>query len=136
MRYLSFEEVVLLHSLLITQSGGSAGIRDRVAVESAVAQPQASFAGKELYPTLASKAAALGHSLIQNHPFVDGNKRIGHAAIEVFLFLNDHEIVSSIDEQEEVIIATASGKISRVELSEWVGQHLVERKGLPNKSHS
>lgn len=127
MRYLSFEEVVLLHSLLIAQSGGSAGLRDRGALESAVAQPEASFGGEELYPSLATKAAALGHSLIQNHPFLDGNKRIGHGAMEVFLFLNGHELAASVDEQEEVIIAVASGKISRVELSEWVGKHVVER---------
>ena len=127
MRYLSFEEVVSLHSLLIAQSGGSPGIRDRGALESAVAQPEASFSGEELYPSLAAKAAALGHSLIQNHPFVDGNKRIGHGAMEVFLMLNGHEIAASVDEQEEIIIGAASGKISRIELSEWVGQHLVER---------
>ena len=53
---------------------------------------EASFGGEELYPGLASKAAALGHSFIQNHPFVDGNKRVGHAAMEVFLLLNGHEI--------------------------------------------
>ena len=73
MRYLSLQEVISLHSLLIAQSGGSAGLRDRGALESAVAQPEASFGGEDLYPDLASKAAALGHSLIQNHPFVDGN---------------------------------------------------------------
>ena len=128
MRYLSVEEVILLHSLLISQSGGSAGLRDRGALESAMAQPEASFWGEELYPSLAAKAASLGHSLIQNHPFVDGNKRIGHGAMEVFLFLNGQEIAASVDEQEEVIIGVASGKISRIELSEWVGQHLVERK--------
>jgi death-on-curing protein len=57
-----------------------------------------------LYPDLASKAAELGHSLIQNHPFVDGNKRVGHAAMEVFLLLNGHEIDASVDEQETIII--------------------------------
>ena len=86
MRYLSLQEVISLHSLLITQTGGSSGLRDHGALESAVAQPEASFGGEELYPDLASKTAALGHALIQNHPFVDGNKRIGHAAMEVFLF--------------------------------------------------
>ena len=86
MRYLSLQEVISLHSLLIAQSGGSSGLRDRGALESAVAQPEASFGGEQLYPDLASKAAALGHSLIQNHPFVDGNKRVGHAAMEVFSY--------------------------------------------------
>ena len=96
-------------------------------MESAVAQPEATFGGEELYPDLASKAAALGHSLIQNHPFVDGNKRIGHAAMEVFLLLNGHEIDASVDEQEQVIIQVASGKVSRIELGEWLREHVVVR---------
>jgi len=125
MRYLSLQEVFSLHSLIIAQSGGSSGLRDRGALESAVAQPEASFGGEELYPDLASKAAALGHSLIQNHPFVDGNKRIGHAAMEVFLLLNGYEIDSSVAEQEMMIINVASGKVSRIELSEWLSTHMV-----------
>lgn len=68
-----------------------------------------------MYPNLASKAAALGHSLIQNHPFVNGNKRIGHSAMEVFLLLNGHEIDASVDDQEKIIIDVASGKVSRIE---------------------
>lgn len=127
MRYLSLQEVLSLHSLLIAQSGGSSGLRDRGALESAVAQPEASFGGEELYRDLASKAGALGHSLIQNHPFVDGNKRVGHAAMEVFLLLNDHEIDASVDEQEKVVIDVASGKVSRIELSEWISKHMVLR---------
>src|SRR5215510_6017718 len=108
MRYLSLEEILSLHSLLIAQSGGSSGLRDRGALESAAAQPEASFGGEDLYPGLEAKAAALGHSLIQNHPFLDGNKRIGHAAMEVFLILNGFEIEATVDEQEELIIGVAS----------------------------
>ena len=95
-----------------------------------MAQPEASFGGEELYPDLASKAAALGHSLIQNHPFVDGNKRIGHTAMEVFLLLDGHEIDASVDEQEKIIIDVASGKVSRIELSEWIDKHMVVRNRL------
>lgn len=126
MRYLSLQEVISLHSLLIAQSGGSSGLRDRGALESAVAQPEASFGGEELYPDLASKAASLGHSLIQNHPFVDGNKRAGHAAMEVFLLLNGYEIDASVDEQETIMFNVASGKVSRIELSNWVRKHVVK----------
>lgn len=125
MRYLSLQEVISLHSLLIAQSDGSSGLRDRGALESAVAQPEASFGGQELYPDLATKAAALGHSLIQNHPFVDGNKRVGHATMEVFLLLNGHEIDAPVDDQEKIIIDVASGKVSRIELSQWISKHLV-----------
>ena len=99
MRYLSLQEVISLHSLLIAQTGGSSGLRDHVALGSAVAQPEASFGGEELYPDPASKTAELGHSLIQNHPFVDGNRRIGHAAMEVFHLLNGHEIDASADKR-------------------------------------
>ena len=128
MRYLSLEEILSLYALLISQSGGSSGLRDRGASESAVAQPEASFGGEDLYPNLESKAAALGHSLIQNHPFIDGNKRIGHAAMEVFLVLNGFEIDASVNEQEELILGVASGRISRNELSEWLANHVVARR--------
>jgi len=127
MRHVSLQEVLSLHSLIIAQSGGSAGLRDRGALESAVAQPEASFSGEELYPDLATKAAALAHSLIQNHPFIDGNKRIGHGAMEVFLLLNGHEMDATVDGQEEIIIGVASGKIARIELGEWLREHMAVR---------
>ncbi|WP_246844273.1 type II toxin-antitoxin system death-on-curing family toxin [Hydrocoleum sp. CS-953] len=82
------------------------------ALESAVAQPAATFAGEDLYPTVIDKAAALGFLIIMNHPFIDGNKRIGHAAMEVFLILNGLEINASVDEQEQVILAVASGELN------------------------
>ena len=82
------------------------------------------FGGAELYPTLADKAAALGFSLICNHPFVDGNKRIGHAAMESFLVLNGYELTASVDEQEAVILNVASGQMKRDDFTEWVKNHL------------
>ena len=72
------------------------------ALESALAQPQMTFGGEDLYPTLVDKAAALGYALIKNHPFLDGNKRTGHAAMEVFLVLNGYEIHADVEEQEHV----------------------------------
>jgi death-on-curing protein len=125
MRYLTIEQVIELHRLIISQSGGSGGLRDQSALESAVAQPTMTFDGVDLYPTLASKAGALAHALIQNHPFVDGNKRIGHAAMEVFLVMNSSEISATADEQEALILGVASGQISRGELTNWIGEHLV-----------
>jgi death-on-curing protein len=80
----------------------------------------ATFDGADLYPTLVAKAAALGFSLIQGHPFVDGNKRIGHAAMEVFLVLNGFEIVASVDEQESTVLAVASGSLNRETLESWL----------------
>ena len=103
-RYLSVNEVLELHNRVMQASGGSLGLLDLGALESAVAQPRMVFAHEELYPTLPDKAAALGFSLIQNHPFLDGNKRTGHAAMETFLVLNGHEIKATVDQQEDVIL--------------------------------
>jgi death on curing protein len=120
MRYLALEDVLELHRRIIEQSGGSAGLRDFGALESALAQPQMTFDGKELYPSLAEKAAALGFSLVGNHPFVDGNKRIGHAAMESLLVLNGWELTADVDEQEQTILRLAAGKMKREEFVAWV----------------
>lgn len=124
MRYLTLGEVLALHRLLIDSSGGAVGVRDRGALESAVAQPRMTFGGDDLYPDLASKAAAPGYSLIQNHPFVDGNKRVGHAAIETFLILNGFELEATVDEGERVVIAVAAGSSGRAELVAWIEQSM------------
>jgi death-on-curing protein len=76
-----------------------------------VAQPHAGFGEHALYPDLASKAAALCHSLVMNHPFVDGNKRVGHAAMETFLMLNGYEVDADTDEQERIILDMAAGRL-------------------------
>jgi len=126
MRYLTVGEVLELYSRVMEQSGGSVGILDLGALESAVAQPRMTFNGEELYLTIVEKASALGFSLIQNHPFVDGNKRAGHAAIESFLMYNDHEIAASTDEQVEIVLGVASGKIDRIAFTDWLREHIVE----------
>lgn len=115
-----------IYSQVMRQSGGGVGIRDLGALESAVAQPRMTFNGEELYPTITEKASALGFSLIQNHPFVDGNKRAGHAAMESFLMFNDREIIASVDEQVEIVLGVASGKIDRDTFTEWLRNHAVE----------
>jgi death-on-curing protein len=128
MRYLSLAEIKALHARLMDFSGGTLGIRDRAALESAVAQPEMTFESRDLYPTISAKAAALAHALIQNHPFLDGNKRVGHAAMEVFLFLNGYEISAGVDDQEGIILTVARGAMSRSELAEWLGKHVVAIK--------
>lgn len=119
-RYLSLLEILDLHRQIINQSGGTSGIRDLGALESAVAQPRMTFGGEDLYPTIVSKAVAIGFSLVMNHPFIDGNKRIGHAAMETFLVLNGLKINVSVDEQETVILQLASAKIGREKLLKWL----------------
>ena len=127
MRYLTLSEVLELHRHLIQTFGGADGIRDIGGLESAIAQPRMTFGGEELYPTIIEKSVAIGYSMIKNHPFVDGNKRVGHAAMEVFLVLNGHEITAQVDEQEKVILRVASGEISREELEDWLRANIIER---------
>ena len=124
MRYLNLGEIFHLHRRLIAQSGGAGGLRDLGGVESALAQPQMAFSGEELYPTIESKAAALCFSLVMNHPFVDGNKRVGHAAMETFLVLNGFELDADVDDAEQIILQLAAGRLTRDELVRWVAAHL------------
>ena len=123
MRHLSLGEVLELHRRIVEQTGGATGVRDLGALESALAQPRMTFGGHDLYPELADKAAAFGFSLIQNHPFVDGNKRVGHAALETFLMLNGTELQVTVDEAERTILDVAAGKLKREVFTEWVRSH-------------
>lgn len=86
-----------------------------------------SYADHELYPTLIEKVAALGFSLINNHPSMDGNKRIGHAALEVTLLMNGYEIQADVDSQEAVILAVAASKMNRQDFLDWLKEHVVRR---------
>ena len=128
MRYLTLGEVLELHRRIIEQTGGPSGLRDLGGLESAVAQPRMTFEGEDLYSTFSEKAGALCFSLILNHPFIDGNKRVGHGAMAVFLLLNSFEIQASVEEQESLILGVASGNISREQLVEWVNAHIIEVK--------
>ena len=123
MRYLTLAEVLALHHRLMQASGGPSGLRDLGLLESAVSQPLASFGGQELYPSVVEKAAAPGYSLACNHPFVDGNKRVAHAAMEVFLVLNGYEIECPTDEQEAAWLRLAASEQSRAELVAWLSKH-------------
>jgi death-on-curing protein len=127
MRYLGLAQVVDLHQRILEATGGAPGIRDLGALESALAQPKAAFAGRDLHRTLAEKVAALGFSLVQNHPFVDGNKRVAHAAMETFLVLNGWELRATVDEQERLMLRLASGEVTRDELGTWLRNHLHAR---------
>jgi death-on-curing protein len=126
-RYLTLNEVLEVHRQVMAQSGGAEGLMYLPALESALAQPQMTFDSADLYPTLVDKAAALGYALIKNHPFLDGNKRTGHAAMEVFLVLNGYEIRASVDEQERVILQVAASEIAREEFTAWLRTHIVAK---------
>ena len=124
MRHLSLAQVIELHRMVLEQAGGSPGLRDLGALESAVAQPRMTFGGTDLYPSLVEKSAALCFSLVNNHPFVDGNRRVGHAAMETLLILNGFEIVASTDEQEQLVLGLAAGQLSRENLVGWLRGHV------------
>ena len=123
MNYINLDKILALHNHIIETSGGSAGIRDHGGLESAIAQPRMTFGGQDLYPTVEEKASAFCFSLIQNHPFVDGNKRVGHAAMEVFLISNGYRIDATVDMQEQIILGVASGEVSREQLVKWLKEH-------------
>lgn len=126
MRYLTLFEVLELHKRIIGSTGGSHGIRDLAGLEAALAQPRLTFDQSDLYPSLVSKAAALCLSIIMNHPFVDGNKRVGHAAMETFLILNGYQIQADVDQQERIILHLAAGEIHRDEFTSWLNDHVVK----------
>ncbi len=125
MRYLTLVEVLELHRRIIEKSGGATGIRNFGLLESAIAQPRMTFGGKELYSSLIGKSAALGFSIIMNHPFIDGNKRTGHAAAETLLVLNGMKIAASVDEQERIVLSVASGQMGREAFADWLNLHAI-----------
>lgn len=117
--YLSVEQVLRLHSQQLHRYGGDNGVRDRGLLESVLARPAATYGGEDLYPDLPAKAAALMHSLVLNHPFVDGNTRVGaHAAI-VFVIVNDWEFLAAPDELVEITLDVAAGKVEVEALTIW-----------------
>jgi death-on-curing protein len=122
--YLSIEQVRALHADQLRLYGGATGLRDNGALESAVARPAMTFGGEDLYEDLASKASALMHSLVLNHPFVDGNKRIGaHAAI-LFVELNGQTFLATPGELVEMTVAVAEGNVAVEALTIWFRQRL------------
>ena len=126
MHYLTVPEVIQLYRLVMERSGGTVGILSIAVLESAVAQPRVTFAGNELYPTIVKKAATLGFSLVMNHAFIDGNKRIGHAAMETFLSLDGFEINASANEQEMIILQLAKGEFNREDFTNWLKTHITK----------
>ncbi len=123
MTYLYPKQVLYLYQRIIEQSGGTVGLRDEGLLESAVYRPQASFGGQDLYPDLFTKVAALGHSLISNHPFVDGNKRIGFEAMRLMLRLNGYDVHASLEAKFSFVMEIAKGKCAEQGIAEWLKQH-------------
>ena len=124
MHFLFPHQILFLHKRIIETSGGSYGVRDQGLLESAIYRPQASFGGQDLYPDLLAKAAALIHSLIKNHPFVDGNKRTGFEAMRLFLRINGKDLKGSEDVKFVFVIKISTDPhFDEHRIAEWLGNH-------------
>lgn len=121
--FLTVQQLLFIHARLIDETGGEHGLRDLGLLESAVARPQATFDGKELYPDLFQKAAALMESLVQNHPFVDGNKRTAITAAAMFLLQNGHRLEVTNEELEQFALMVANERPSLDEIAAWFQSH-------------
>jgi death-on-curing protein len=110
------DEVLLLHADQIATFGGTAGVRDQGLLDSALAQPQATFGGKLLHPTLADQAAAYLYHLSRNHPFIDGNKRTAFGVMDAFIEVNGYRLTLTDDEAYELTMQVAQGQMSKAEL--------------------
>ncbi len=118
--YLSHHDILRIHEDAIVDSGGGRGMRDEAGIESAIAAPQAKYFGQEQYQTLAEKAAILCFELVMQHPFMDGNKRVGHGAMVYFLHMNGYILDADDDEQEALILQVAAGAMDKETFTEWV----------------
>ena len=123
MKHLSVQQVLFINSRIIAETGGQTGLLNLALLESAVERPQATFDGKDLYPDLFEKAAALLDSLVNNHPFVDGNKRTGVTATAMLLRINNFRLVCSQSELEVFTLQVATDHPAIAELSAWLKAH-------------
>ena len=123
MRTLSKRQILALHDHLIAETGGQSGLRDEGLLESALAAPFAAFGSEELYPKLIQKAARLGYGLVQNHAFVDGNKRIAAHAMLTFLALNGVEPRYTQQELSDIFLKLAAGEAEYEDLLAWINEH-------------
>jgi death-on-curing protein len=126
---IDIQTVESIHNILIDKFGGSKGIRDIGALEASLARPYATFDQKELYPTSIDKAAAVFESLIINHPFVDGNKRIAYVIMRILLMADKSDIEASQDEKYAFVIASSRGELRYDEIKIWLTLH-VSRKDI------
>ncbi|MDN5212991.1 type II toxin-antitoxin system death-on-curing family toxin [Fulvivirgaceae bacterium BMA12] len=121
---IDIEEVLKIHNFLIDEFGGSHGLRDQALLESALSRPFATFSGEELYKTPVEKSAAIFESIVKNHPFQDGNKRIAYVMLRLVLMHSGLDIVSNEEEKYEFVIKTASGELTIEQVKKWINDHL------------
>jgi death-on-curing protein len=123
---ITLEIVIGIHAVLIRRYGGSPGMRDEGALQSAVSRPYQTFDGEELYKTTVEKAAALIESLVKNHPFIDGNKRTGYVSMRILLRKNQKDVKATEEEKYEFVINIANGKSEYEEIKQWIEEKLAK----------
>ena len=123
MIFFEYEQVVKIHGILISKTGGMDGIRDEKLLDSAIKAPFQTFGGKDLYPEILDKASQLCYSLIENHPFADGNKRIGVYLTLLFLKINNIELSYTQKDLIEFGLNVASGNMARDDIKQWLINH-------------
>lgn len=124
--FLTLDEVLAIHHEEVEKFGGSHGVRDLNLLDSALQRPQSSFMGTDLYPTIFQKAAALIHSILLNHPFIDANKRTATTSMAYFLFVNGYNFEATQKEVVEFALKVASKKIDIEQISQWLKEHSVK----------
>lgn len=129
MKILNKRQILMLHSMLISNSGGMDGLRDEGLLDSAINTPLQTFGGQDLYPSILEKAARLGYGLIHSHPFVDGNKRIGTHAMLVLLDINNITLSYEDEDLIAAILRIASGDMDDKGLLEWLKAHVEQNTG-------
>ena len=121
------EFVINIHEILIEKFGGIHGIRDKKALESAISRPFMTFDQQDLYPSPIEKAAALLESVISNHPFIDGNKRIGYVLMRYFLLENNLDVKATQTEKYEFVIRIAQGQLSYEQIHSWLSERVIKK---------
>ena len=126
--FLTFAEIIEIHDYQIEHFGGGEGLRDIELLKSAIGMPSATFGGEYLHPTILEMAAAYLYHLVENHPFVDGNKRVGAMAALIFLDLNGYDFDASDAEFTDMVLKVASGKMLKAEITLFFRRHAHSRK--------
>lgn len=132
-QYVEIDEVYLIHQAVIQRAGSRASVRDFSLLHSAVQRPQATYAGRDLYPNVFLKAAALLQSICLNHPFTDGNKRTAWLAAKRFLLLNGYHLNSKTQETVEFMVGVDNEKTEVSQIASWLRKHSVQKAGLAGK---
>jgi death on curing protein len=129
-KFPSLRVVLMLHDQQVERFGGSSGVRDVGLLESAIAQPSATFGGEFLHPSIGDQAAAYLYHIAKNHPFVDGNKRTAYAVMETFLELNGYVLPMSNEETYELVIQVAQSDITKAELTDRLKGAIVPKNAV------